>query len=218
MKSSTKSDFELIVGGSEEKPNSWPWAVGIFRNGRYFCGGTIINQHYILTAAHCVGSRNASTYKVLVGAHRLHGSGWQVPVELVVRHKSFDDARMNNDIALLRLKDALDFSTSKVSPVCLPTKAMDDMEFNGTKSVVVGWGHVREGGSVSSTLQEVNIPILTNKECAKVYGNRMISESQLCAADQKGGYDSCQVTPLQLQTLLCMTNTILSSRVIQVVH
>src|SRR5699024_9812113 len=72
-------NFGLIVGGSESTPNAWPWAVGLLRDGIFSCGGTILNQWYILTAAHCV-SRNGITqpptdFQVLIGAHEIRTSG-----------------------------------------------------------------------------------------------------------------------------------------------
>lgn len=187
------------MGGSEARPGGWPWTVAIFRGGRFICGGSIINARYVLTAAHCVPRENrpesVAVYRVLVGAHRLHGSGRLVEATDIVRHESYDSQRMQNDIALIRLKQELSWAEKgpgQLGPVCLPPTMLDS-GLEHSQSTVVGWGHVREGGAISPTLQEVKIPIIGNSECARVYGSRMVQAGNICAAHPQGGYDSCQV-------------------------
>lgn len=66
-----------------------------------------------------------------------------------------------------------------------------------SKAVAAGWGALKEGGTISDTLQEVTVPILSNSECRKTgYGTTRITDNMLCAGLPKGGKDSCQVSEI----------------------
>ncbi|KAI2805029.1 hypothetical protein BLOT_004018 [Blomia tropicalis] len=190
--------FGLIVGGEESTPNEWPWAIGIYRYGSFICGGSIINERYIMTAAHCV-SRNgqtqpASSFQVLVGAHTLGSSGKYFKVERVIPHENYDQNYMQNDIALFRLSTPINFSQmgNTARPICLPSSSMIMKSFVGQISTVVGWGTTREGGQISQKLQQVQIPIISNEKCSQKYNRMNIRMGQICAAYEEGGRDSCQ--------------------------
>src|SRR5699024_5177094 len=99
----------LIVGGNEAIPHSWPWAIALYRvrNGRRFfiCGGSIVGRQHIMTAAHCVrragGERPiAGDYLVKVGAHDLTNSGEFMEVDAVIPHENYTPQYHNDDIAL----------------------------------------------------------------------------------------------------------------------
>lgn len=57
-----------MIGGKDARPGSWPWQIGMFRDGIIFdCGGSLVNPKWIVTAAHCVYGRNPSSYVIVLG-------------------------------------------------------------------------------------------------------------------------------------------------------
>ncbi len=202
-----------IVGGVEAQPNSWPWAVVIYQitysndfsapKTKFICGGTIISEKYILTAAHCIirqtevlGPKN---FKIQIGAHDLKKSGFFADVSEIKVHEKYTITQHINDIALIKLSEPLDFEQMQnVRPVCLPTLEMEKYNLVGTMSYLVGWGTTSQGGRANHLLHEVQVPITNIEDCAKKYSillsiTDQISNNQLCASYPQGGKDTCQV-------------------------
>ena len=192
----------FIVGGKESVPMSWPWAVQIqFKSPRtgnftHICGGTIINEWYVLTAAHCCLSLNPRDFKLKVGAYRLKDKGDIKDVDKITVHEGYSTSRHQNDIALFKLKSKISWRPG-VSPVCLPSLDMQRLDLTGRKSMLIGWGTTSFGGKVSNELREVDVPIVTNSKCSEANdhifsGSDRISEKQICAGYDEGGKDTCQ--------------------------
>ena len=99
-------NFHSVIGGSEARPHEYPWIVQVLRNGRFICGGSIISESYILTAAHCVES-NSSFYHVEIGVHkrsrRREEHSITLEVQSVIIHPQYQSRLYNNDFALLYL-------------------------------------------------------------------------------------------------------------------
>ena len=119
-----------VVGGREAIPNHYPWMVAITDTRGYpVCGGTLINNQWILTAAHCVQTnRDETNTMVALGAHQRKPFEQLERVSYIKIHEDYtsnkDPSRYQyNDIALIRLETPIDF-TSKVAPVCLPSPTM----------------------------------------------------------------------------------------------
>ncbi|XP_037792948.1 venom serine protease 34-like, partial [Penaeus monodon] len=122
-----------IVGGEEVQPaHKYPWQIGLKYEGGngYWCGGAVINDRYILTAAHCLfdsegNQESAEGLVVGVGDHLMSSTSDDVAatelisVEKVILHPQYNKQTFDNDIALLKLSKVLTFST-EVRPVCLP--------------------------------------------------------------------------------------------------
>merc|ERR1712018_885036 len=99
-----------IVGGQEAVPHEFPWQILMRKSGRFACGGILINENWVLTAAHCVSS---STYglELLAGRHQLctsscpdEGSTEQRrTVKRVIRHEDYNSRTIDNDVALLEV-------------------------------------------------------------------------------------------------------------------
>ncbi|XP_016908556.1 trypsin-1-like [Apis cerana] len=182
-----------IVGGVETQVNQYPWMVLLMYRGRFYCGGSVISSFYVVTAAHCVDRFDSNLISVRILEHDRNSTTeaktQEFRVDKVIKHGGYSTYNYNNDIALIKLKDAIRFE-GKMRPVCLPERAKTFAGLNGT---VTGWGATAESGAISQTLQEVTVPILSNAECrASKYPSQRITDNMLCAGYQEGSKDSCQ--------------------------
>ncbi|XP_037793039.1 trypsin-1-like [Penaeus monodon] len=187
-----------IVGGEEVQPaHKYPWQIGLkYKGGNgYWCGGAVINDRYILTAAHCLfdsdgNQESAEGLVVGVGDHLMSSTSDDVAatelisVEKVILHPQYNKQTFDNDIALLKLSKVLTFST-EVRPVCLPEN--DSKTYAGAEGIASGWGTLSSGGSQPNQLMEVTVPIL-DPSC----WGQSVTERMLCAGYPKGGKDTCQ--------------------------
>uniref|UniRef100_A0A146KWK6 Phenoloxidase-activating factor 2 n=2 Tax=Lygus hesperus TaxID=30085 RepID=A0A146KWK6_LYGHE len=188
-------DQERIVGGQNADLGEWPWIVALFNSGRQFCGGSLIDNSHILTAAHCVAHMSAwdvARLTVHLGDHNIKSTQETrhlvKKVKRVVRHRGFDSTTLYNDIAILTLESPVTFS-KQIRAICLPTSGAT---YAGKIATVIGWGSLSESGPQPSILQEVNIPVWTNRECRGKYGPAApggIVEHFLCAGEDRR--DSC---------------------------
>lgn len=177
-----------IIGGREATPGAWPWQVALLTramNDPYlaqFCGGTIIDPEWVLTAAHCLEDISADRVDVLVGAHRLSDSGVRVSASLKISHPDYNAFSNDNDLALLRLSTPVTYT-----PISLFTVVSDITELDFMRGTVIGWG-AEDGGywvPYPDALREVALPLVDNAQCAlnSYYGP--ITDNMICA-----GYDT----------------------------
>lgn len=186
-----------IVGGQPAEPGEWPWQV-LVRAGSYMCGGSLIHQEWVVTAAHCATDNQGNVYaptniRVILGEHRRNqtdGTEQTIQITQVIVHPNYDSGIYNNDIALLKLTTPalLGPAVSVIKPVVSPA---DDASVGvGVAAVVTGWGATTEGGATSAELMEATVPITSNAQCDSAYG--IITDNMLCAGYMEGGVDSCQ--------------------------
>lgn len=129
-----------IINGEDAEEGQFPYQVSL-RNERmgsqHFCGGSILNDEYILTAAHCVQGLNSipSLVVAVVGSHRLSRGGQTIRLKAIISHKQYNSQRFINDIALLRTASKIHF-TDLIQPIALPA---ENIAAN-TKILVSGWG------------------------------------------------------------------------------
>ncbi|XP_037793037.1 trypsin-1-like [Penaeus monodon] len=190
-----------IVGGTEVSPaHKYPWHIGLkYENGAsYWCGGSIINNQYVMTAAHCFfdkyGNRESdeglvvgvADHDMSVSTDDVSGVTRLVKVAKVILHPNYVSSGYDNDIALLKLSETLDLSKNKeLRSVCLP--ADDSKNYAGALGIAAGWGKLQYGGSQPDKLMEVTLPILEQSCWGKT-----VTERMLCAGYKEGGKDTCQ--------------------------
>jgi len=198
-----------VIKGEPAKINTIPWTVALTRKGSFgifggsarpFCGGTLINDRYIVTASHCVDGQTAKGIIILLNeedfliSSETVGGTQRVGVEKIIMHPNYSRRNVDNDIALIKLDTPVRLGPgSPLVPACLP--ANNDNDFNGQIATVAGWGTTQEGGRVSESLQKVEVPIITNAICnsAQTRYSGKITENMLCAGNvSSGGKDACQ--------------------------
>ncbi|KAM8735189.1 trypsin-2-like [Acanthopagrus schlegelii] len=176
-------DDDKIVGGYECQAHSQPHQVSL-NSGYHFCGGSLVNENWVVSAAHCYKSR----VEVRLGEHDIYmneGTEQFIRSSRVIRHPKYSSYNINNDIMLIKLSEPATLN-QYVQPVALPTKCAPA----GTMCKVSGWGNTMSSVS-GDQLQCLDIPILSTSDCENSYPG-MITDAMFCAGYLEGGKDSCQ--------------------------
>ncbi|XP_051703259.2 chymotrypsinogen A isoform X1 [Oryctolagus cuniculus] len=176
-----------IVNGENAVPGSWPWQVSLQdKTGFHFCGGSLISENWVVTAAHC----GVSTSHLVVAGEFDRGSSQEkvqvLKIAKVFKNPKYNAATINNDITLLKLASSARFSTT-VSAVCLPS-ASDNFPA-GTLCATTGWGLTKHtNANTPNKLQQATLPLLSNTQCRKYWGTQ-ITDLMVCAG--ASGVSSC---------------------------
>ncbi|XP_063377037.1 serine protease nudel isoform X1 [Cydia fagiglandana] len=183
-----------VVGGKASQPTAWPWMVAMYRDGMFHCGGVVITQSWVMSAAHCVHKFWEHYYEVEVGMLRRFSFSPQEQnhrvSHIIVNHK-YDRVDMKNDLSLLKVEPAMLFSRW-VRPICLPGPETAGPEWlwgppPKTLCTAVGWGATVEHGPDPDHMREVEVPVW---EKCKHREDRVGKE--ICAGLSEGGKDACQ--------------------------
>ncbi|XP_067391393.1 serine protease 33-like [Emydura macquarii macquarii] len=192
-----------IVGGSDAKNGSWPWQVSILEGSIHICGGSLITESWVLSAAHCF-NKSKSDYSVNLGEYQLlnpSGNVISFPIKEIHPHPNYTDIGSSGDIALVELETPVTFNTV-ILPVSLPASSV---EFpTGMECWVTGWGNTQYDESLAApkTLQEVQVPLIDRDACNSLFHTGSytddpqetdpIKEDMICAGYPQGGKDACQ--------------------------
>ncbi|XP_055101116.2 coagulation factor X isoform X2 [Symphalangus syndactylus] len=182
-----------IVGGRECKDGECPWqALLINEENEGFCGGTILSEFYILTAAHCL--YQAKRFKVRVGdrnTEQEEGGEAVHEVEVVIKHNRFTKETYDFDIAVLRLKTPITFRMN-VAPACLPERDWAESTLMTQKTgIVSGFGRTHEKGRQSTRLKMLEVPYVDRNSC-KLSSSFIITQNMFCAGYHARQEDACQ--------------------------
>ncbi|MGI8937341.1 MAG: trypsin-like serine protease [Iamia sp.] len=191
-----------VVGGIQSPPGAWPSQAALLYRGQslpdaQFCGGTVINRSWILTAAHCVtyvGSETtvpASFIDILTGTQSLvAGSGDRIPAVEIRLLSGYVDESYIRDLALIRID----------RPTFAPNQAFATQGATvpgGTVATATGWGATATDGGRQVELRQVSVPMRTDEQCAygipggqAGYGSSFDTSSMICAGEF--GKDTCQ--------------------------
>jgi len=200
-----------IVGGHETEVNEYPWQVGIYNKDDDYpkCGGSVISDQWVLSAAHCTVKDEVKDLKVLLGDHNTATDSEPTTVEMeiaeIFEHPSYNViADKKYDFSLLKLDSKIDFSSnSHIRPICLPSlRSSTSKDYDNYIATVTGWGLLKDT-DYPDKLQEVNVKVISNRECSTKYRplqstifprKYQITDEMICAEaeDGNGGKDSCE--------------------------
>jgi len=178
LKDLVPTEVDRIISGSPATQGQFPWQVAVTINGASFCGGSVLNENWVLTAAHC--AQGGRTFNLRFGATARTGSQTgivdMVATESVV-HENYNSLYLTNDIALIKLPTPLTY-TNNIQPVKLPSSG--SVVGAGESVTVSGWGKTSDLGGVSEQLNYVNLNTISDAECASVYGAITINGKVVC--------------------------------------
>ncbi|KAJ8304275.1 hypothetical protein KUTeg_017858 [Tegillarca granosa] len=201
------TSIQKIVGGSESEAHAWPWQVSLQTSSDFhFCGGSLINNQWVVTAAHCV--EESETYQIVLGEHDRnvdHGPEVTRTTIKVIKHEDYHgEAPYPNDIALLKLHQPVEF-TAEIYPACVPMS--DDVFTKETECWISGWGDTK-GNRIDididieylllvlsyilvnkqdtgdrTKLQEMRIDVVDNQSCGEKWGKGYILDTNICVGN-----------------------------------
>ncbi|XP_037958545.1 brachyurin-like [Teleopsis dalmanni] len=188
-----------ITNGNLAVPKQFPYQAGLLlyvEGGAAWCGGTLISDRYIVTAAHCTDSLTTGVDVYLGAYNRLDRSepGQQIiftPKKYVTVHEEWDPEAIRNDISLIKLPEAITFN-DYIQPASLPKYSPDDdySTYEDQLAIASGWGRTSDQATgVTDVLEWIESPIMKNNICSRWYLGS-IKSSQICIKTT-GGVSTC---------------------------
>ncbi|KAF7236954.1 Mannan-binding lectin serine protease 1 [Varanus komodoensis] len=181
-----------------------PWIAMLHRNGLPFCGGSLLGNRWVVTAAHCLHNEldpedsvlqsrdliSPSSFKVILGKHRTRqqdDTEQMLQPRMLYIHPSYNPANFQHDVALVELSKEARLN-DYVMPVCLP----DGLHPAGAMVIVSGWGK-QFLQRLPEALMEIEIPLVDHAVCTGAYAklHKLVTEDMICAGEKQGGTDTC---------------------------
>ncbi|XP_058815081.1 collagenase-like [Topomyia yanbarensis] len=182
-----------IVNGFPAAAGQFPYQVflrGFTSGGALACGGSLISNQWVLTAAHCI--TGVQRFEIVMGTIVSASPGVLGHSTHFIIHPSYNANNLNNDIGLIRLTTPVGFNQN-IQAVRLPSADRTGESFVDRIATVSGFGRTSNTGPVSPTKNWVNIRVISNAACAAVYGSSVVVASTICGTGaQQANQSTCQ--------------------------
>ncbi|KAB0804632.1 hypothetical protein PPYR_01602 [Photinus pyralis] len=177
-----------IVNGTDAKLGEIPYIVSLRFAGYHNCGGSIVSENHVLTAAHCVDD---GKYTIQYGVLEISpGSTNSIDVDTIFKHEEYNPSQNHiNDVAILKLASAIPIDNVNVKPVILPSQG--ETAPDGEWAVLAGWGASKTWGPVMKHLQRVDILVYSPDDCRAAHGNSVDERYHICAGVPEGWKGQC---------------------------
>lgn len=152
-----------IVGGTDALSGQFPYQASLrsLPSLRHFCGGSIVSNRWILTAAHC-NILDPSALVAVVGSNLLSGGGVAHKIAEVRNHENFNRTTMESDMCLIRTSEVISFGLF-VNLIPLINHDLEDGDL-----LVSGWGRTTVSGELSNSLMWLRTFVMKNEDCMKL--------------------------------------------------
>lgn len=183
-----------IILGERAQEGEFPYQA-FLSSSRFFglitasCGGSLIRESWVLTAAHCVDGMTRT--EVRLGGTNFNNMTYRMDANFVMMHEDYNSQTLENDVALLRLPSpamGANIGTVALAPV-------DVGLLEGETVVASGFGRTSNNGQSSPDLMRVDLQGISNEQCSMDYGT-IIMNSTLCATwimeTGQSGQSTCQ--------------------------
>ncbi|XP_068099352.1 chymotrypsin-C-like [Hyperolius riggenbachi] len=184
--SSIPPKLSRVVNGEDVVPHSWPWQISLqyqaaSGNWGHTCGGTLISDQWVLTAAHCISS--GRVYRVYLGKHSLatadEPGSVAIGTEKIIVHEKWNSFFIRNDIALIKLAEPAPLS-DQIQPACLPSEG--SVLANDFPCYVTGWGRLYTNGPIADALQQALLPVVDHDTCSRSdWWSSQVTTNMVCA-------------------------------------
>ncbi|XP_055599853.1 chymotrypsin-2-like [Uranotaenia lowii] len=174
-----------MAGGQDAPEGDFPYQVSLRLGGIHYCGGAILNQRWIITAASCASGVAPSALEIVAGTYSLSNGGTSHTADRIVIHPNFEIESLTNDVAVVRVRQPFIISSS----VLALQMGRDRMSIS-YGAIVSGWGRAgMDSPAISDRLQYHATNIITNTECQarmeSPYYER-INDSVMCTSNPEG--------------------------------
>jgi secreted trypsin-like serine protease len=177
----TDTTTPLIVGG-HDATEQYDWMASLQRSGQHSCGASLIDQQWVLTAAHCVQDTAPEELDLRIGSPDHTSGGTEAGVSEIVVHPDYATSNPNGDIALLRLDRTVDITPVEIAESSGPT---------GTPSRIIGWGltcNTRGCDEPPAQLQELDTEVVDDAECAL---GQIDGATEICTGSPEPSANAC---------------------------
>jgi len=182
-----------IVGGVPANEGDFPYIVSLQRisGGSHFCGGSLLNENTVLSAAHCASGQNPTTIQIRAGSLDRTTGGVVAKIASIKIHPNFSSSTLDSDVSIWKLATPIP-ANGTIGFATLPVAGSDPTP--GELTTTAGWGTTSSGGgSLPTKLLKVDVPIVARTECRANYTDiGPVTETMICASFPEGGKDSCQ--------------------------
>ncbi|XP_068175700.1 serine protease 57-like [Antennarius striatus] len=180
----TGADGSHIVGGRESAPHSHPYMASLQLRGNLVCGGSLVKENFVLTAAHC---QIRTPYTVILGTNSLSGNESTKQEFTSIRsipHPNYNQHA--NDVMLLQLNGSAQLNEA-VQLINLTTTRISQ----SSNCITAGWGDIGDNRTVAARLQEVNVTILSQRACRRRWRGVPITRSMICGTGERNNQGFC---------------------------